>query len=269
MNHRIVLPLSLVALCFGTTCLRAFVLPSFQLEECAWNATHIAIVSEGETIDGKVKVVESWGGDLKAGDSLTVPGLEHYARKEARRVHKFPAKPTKTVLSGKRIVVFLKKTSTGYVAAAGKNIPLAGIGVSSAWIENGEAFARSQMRISGGQFFGSRGSERKLRDRVFTVLSEKRKLSKALKQKDKGKRVSALTSLAYSAVRGASKTAIAEIEKLDRSSSFPVLRSLLQDLKLRSVPSLYVAQALVRLDPKTAAPHIAAAIRGQIRFWKE
>ena len=49
--------------------------PSFSLDGCSWNATHIVLV---QTIpkDGAFSVVESWKGDLKPGDSLEVPELK-------------------------------------------------------------------------------------------------------------------------------------------------------------------------------------------------
>ncbi len=46
--------------------------PSFNLDACSWNATHIVMVQT--TADGAVfSIVKSWKGDLSPGDSVTVP----------------------------------------------------------------------------------------------------------------------------------------------------------------------------------------------------
>jgi hypothetical protein len=49
--------------------------PSFSLDRCTWSATHIVSVQTTPT-DGVFSVVESWKGDLKAGDSLEIPELK-------------------------------------------------------------------------------------------------------------------------------------------------------------------------------------------------
>ena len=50
----------------------AFYLPSFNLDESAWHATHIVVVSEGQKIDGELRVLESWHGDLRRGERLVL-----------------------------------------------------------------------------------------------------------------------------------------------------------------------------------------------------
>jgi hypothetical protein len=41
--------------------------PSFNLQNCSWHATHVVVATEGEKIDGVLKVLESWKGDLAPG----------------------------------------------------------------------------------------------------------------------------------------------------------------------------------------------------------
>src|SRR5262249_53146583 len=64
----------------------AAIRPSFQLDSCAWAATHVIVVTEGARIDGVVEVLESWAGDLKKGDTITVPELAEFAPEAKRRV---------------------------------------------------------------------------------------------------------------------------------------------------------------------------------------
>jgi hypothetical protein len=49
--------------------------PSFGLDYCSWNATHI-VLAEVTPQDGEFKVIESWKGNLNAGDHVSVPHLE-------------------------------------------------------------------------------------------------------------------------------------------------------------------------------------------------
>src|SRR4051794_31492518 len=53
---------------------RASSAPSFSLDECAWNASHI-VVACPEGPEGTVRVLESWAGDLRPGETLSLPGL--------------------------------------------------------------------------------------------------------------------------------------------------------------------------------------------------
>lgn len=48
--------------------------PSFDLDYCSWNATHI-VLAEVTQQDGDFKVIESWKGNLNAGDHVSVSQL--------------------------------------------------------------------------------------------------------------------------------------------------------------------------------------------------
>ena len=62
----------------------AIIQPSFYLDDCAWHATHIVVVTKGKKIDENVEVVESWKGDLKKGDPIAVPELAVFALEKER-----------------------------------------------------------------------------------------------------------------------------------------------------------------------------------------
>ena len=63
---RAVWPLLAWAGCAPTAA--AGIRPSFYLDGCGWEATHVVVVDAGEKIDGRVVVLESWKGDLRKGD---------------------------------------------------------------------------------------------------------------------------------------------------------------------------------------------------------
>src|SRR5262245_53018718 len=99
--------------------------PAFHIETAAWNATHIVLASEGEEIDGRLKVRESWKGDLQPGDTIDVPELKMFQPDEARKIDRRftftterPEALAKTV-TGDRMVLFLVRGE----AADGKELP--------------------------------------------------------------------------------------------------------------------------------------------------
>src|SRR5580658_2628 len=71
--------------------------PSFYLDACAWDATHIVVVTEGERTDGQVSVLESWKGDLKPGDNITVPELAAFEPQSSRIIDPGTDGPVKCV----------------------------------------------------------------------------------------------------------------------------------------------------------------------------
>ena len=75
--------------CLLIACSSAFggIQPSFQLQTSSWRATDIVVVTEEKQIDGVVKVLESWKGDLKPGQVLTIPELAEFNAKSARMIH--------------------------------------------------------------------------------------------------------------------------------------------------------------------------------------
>jgi hypothetical protein len=95
--------------------------PSFDLDRCSWNATHIVLVVTTPQ-DDVFEVIESWRGDLNAGDHITVPELEPasnaipialYSKQvkpndpsDIRDIGDIPRQP-----AGSRMVLFLKQAS--------------------------------------------------------------------------------------------------------------------------------------------------------------
>jgi hypothetical protein len=89
-----------------------FLRPSFDLDDCGWHATHIVVVTEGEKIDGKVTVLESWRGNLRKGDRLDLPDLAEFANLDSRTISgpPFGGKPKPDEpkhVTGSRMILFL------------------------------------------------------------------------------------------------------------------------------------------------------------------
>ncbi len=125
----------------------AAIRPSFSLEECVKNATHIVVVTEGENIDGIVEVMESWKGDLKKGDSLNIPELAEFADKDSREINKRgEMTPTSlTHVSGDRMILFVKQQIIAGEKKWEAAVKWGGMQVSTAWIEDGKVYAFIQV----------------------------------------------------------------------------------------------------------------------------
>ena len=66
-----------------TASINAGITPSFSLRGCAWRATHVVLVKKGEKVDAECIVLESWKGNLKPGDKVTIYlGIEQSAERQ-------------------------------------------------------------------------------------------------------------------------------------------------------------------------------------------
>src|SRR5260370_31449219 len=62
--------------------------PSFHLDSCVWDATHIVIVTQADKTDIAGEVVDSLKGDLKKGDRITIPDLAEFAVESEQAIKK-------------------------------------------------------------------------------------------------------------------------------------------------------------------------------------
>src|SRR5262245_561812 len=136
--------------------------PSFATETAAWNATHIVLANEGEEIDGRLKVRESWKGDLQPGDEIEVPDLKKFQPDEARKIDRrftFTTEKPETLaktVTCQRMVLFLVRGEAAdgnpspawrpAMTVGDRPLPMA---VSVAWLEGEEALAIQQVMNPG------------------------------------------------------------------------------------------------------------------------
>lgn len=162
--------------------------PDFGLDENGWDATDIVVVTEGETIDGKVKVLETWAGSIAVGQELEFPELARFAPERERTVtwtgaeYDCPA----IVVSGSRMVLFLfrERAALEAVDSWGHH------STSTAWIEGGQAYTRSYDMF--GATLGEHGTEEAMRTRVLELRKLKEARREALDLKDPAQRARAL-----------------------------------------------------------------------------
>lgn len=90
----------------------AGVRPSFSPQECSWQATDIVVVTEGEKIDGIFDVLETWNGELKPGETITIPEMAEFESSDARGIDKWnwlkKEKRSPEYVTGGRMILFLR-----------------------------------------------------------------------------------------------------------------------------------------------------------------
>lgn len=149
------------------TALHAEILPSFVLDLAAAKATHIVVVTEGREIDGKVFVLESWRGDLRNRDMLTLPELAAFKSKESRRVTNglwVNKKEAPVFVTGDRMVLFLVRNGDKW-EGAGHDLR-----TSVVWIDADKAYALQQWFDPGPLEVGAiEMSERELKEKIEQI----------------------------------------------------------------------------------------------------
>lgn len=167
------------------------ILLPFDAQRNTWASTHIVLVEGG-------KVVESWTGDLKAGDPLPaeaerftqipVPGPDSWPR---------PAGEKAPRVSGTRMVLFL-----AFVAREGgdpKKRVWTGAGFaptsSVAWVEDDSVFSAYQPKNPGGYALTESGGLAGLKQQVDLGLALRKQVEAAIAEKDPGRRAERLVVL--------------------------------------------------------------------------
>lgn len=151
---------------------RAEAMPRFSAEDRAWSATHIVVVSEGEVIDGEVEVLDSWYGDLRRGQRITVESLREFVSPESRAIERAWYQPEDearpTVATNQRMVLFLERDGETWKPAESRT---GWMKISMAWIEDDRVYGLNQpmnpgplMRIDLGETEAD--LEKKVRDTV-------------------------------------------------------------------------------------------------------
>jgi hypothetical protein len=153
-----------LSLTIGPIPVDAGIRPSFSLEDCSWNATHI-VMAQTTADDAVFSVVESWKGDLLPGNSVTVPELkpdkgavsistlqtpEKFASQRMRAaVEQIPKQPV-----GSRMILFLKsanvtganpRSAENGIATRWEPVPaFGGMKVSALWTNGRKSFCFRQ-----------------------------------------------------------------------------------------------------------------------------
>ena len=253
--------------------------PAFSLDYCAWGATHIVVVTEGEKIDGKVRVLESWKGDLKPGEEITVPELAEVAPAKKRVISAWlPRKKNlPEAVSCSRMVLFLVRNPEKVVPGKPDKpwLPTEGIWggkigmeFSVAWIESDEAIAFDRPWNPGDAVLLPQGqNECAMKCRVDEVLDARSAYDAALRQADSAKFAAALPTILRTYCHPATRAVFARLEK-DGKGSLSAIRSVLQNESLLHCHSDAI-DSLVEVGGAGVGAELTNLLKAELAFWKK
>lgn len=264
----------------GNSLSYAGIRPSFYLDYSLWKATHIVLATEGNVIDGHLKVIESWKGDLKPDSEIVLPELAAFSTEKSRRVHdlwkrKDLPKPFVRLVTGSKMILFLVKPAKNRQKSlsdpnnctwlpAGYN-GYGGFKVSVVWIENGEAYAFVQVVNPGPSVLThlSTGIEMKSRLAAFNVIQTDH--DNAVRDGDPMRAIQSFRAFHRNKFHYAAR---ANIESVGRMGikALPILRQSLEDKTLQSWHSEIIS-SMVTAGGAKVAKDLTTIIEKQLEFW--
>lgn len=277
---------------FATSGVRssAGIRPSFSLDGCVWNATHIVLV-ETTSKGGVFSVLKSWKGNLNAGETIEIPELKpdekaaaisDYARlaegesgKRPSVYEQIPRQP-----SGSRMILFLKKLQSSETSSP--NVPASawepasdwgGMKVSVVWIDSGRSYCFLQWMNPGPAALSEcvRGPELSsdpdvVTSRIQQVLRVQRELTGAVAAKNADIRIRRLGRIALGDVLPAQRQAFEALGQ----EGVAALPEILQVLD--KPPNFYDGEQLIRVLVEAAGHDsgrvLHARLQGDLSYWK-
>jgi hypothetical protein len=253
--------------------------PSFYLEGCTWNASHIVVVTEGDKIDGVVEVLESWAGDFEKGQRITIPELAAFAVEKKRKVSgRLFELDNRSVFADhvtcSRMILFLiekqEKARPGVPAKVTwlpANTWWKQMGVSTVWIEKRQARAFSQQFNPGpSELIPWAMTECDLLLQVTDILKAKSSLQKALGNQQPDKLAAAVLPLIRS---GTEFVREKTVEALGESGpkAQPALRKVLSDSKLARYHAGAIG-SMAKAGGAATGAELTRILEAELAYWK-
>ena len=253
---------------------KAAIRPSFSLDRCAWEASHIVLVTEEDKIDGVVEVLESWKGDLKKADRLTIPDLAEFAPKDSRKVSLLLFAREKTELPDfvtcQRMVLFLMKKQEKSAPHKPAKAVWGPVGmwqqmrVSVAWIEKDKAYAFAQQINPGPSLLIPWDmTERAFRQRVEKVVKTHTALNDAVALDDSEKISAAVLALVKSSPEFTREMIVGLRDAGPKA--LPALRKMLKDDSL----GYLVPEAMAKAGGASVGAELTEVLKHELAFWKK
>ncbi|MCC6798031.1 MAG: hypothetical protein IT366_23155 [Candidatus Hydrogenedentes bacterium] len=268
----------------------AMIIPSFYLDFSIEKATHIVLASEGEKIDGKLSVVESWKGDLRPGDAIDVPELAQFAPKETRTLKEFGTEREYGVVTGDRMILFLVKSldwaapgsnelKTKWLPASSPDfIPadtgqkgsldnIARMRISVSWIEGDKTYAYEQIMNPGPLLLVNWSLENShaVHERVNNWLSTQDALHEINAVRDPDERVK--KAIAFTREHPDCIADTVEIIAGAGDAAVPALKRLLDDPTFENVQDLLIRD-IGDLQGAGAGPMMTDLLKKELTFWQ-
>jgi hypothetical protein len=256
---------------------RGAIRPSFYEDYSIWKSSDIVVATEGEAIDGRLRVLECWKGKAKPDDEIIVPELAQFASDQSRQTYLFINRPTGKAVTGKRMILFLvrktqaRQTTQPAVAAADWQAASywdGGFTTSVAWVEEGRVWAMQQVINPGPVLLSRVASEVELHANVagFCVIQDA--LDKAIAAHDPAQAEMAFREFTRKRFHYAAQGAI---DAMARSGllAMPTLRDVLEDPTLDDWHEKIVpAVSGMKGDEDAVRNILADVVEREIKFWQ-
>ena len=254
--------------------LRAGIRPSFNLEYNTWNATDIVIATEGEEIDGQLRVLKVLVGSLKQGDAISIPELGQFLSKESRTVSRFwhgaNDKAAPHVLTGGNLILFLKRDG----GRADVNLVwkpasrFGGMKVSFVWIDKGQVYGFTQVINPGSAVLADqRLTEKKFKQKVLTIIKARKALLACSALHDTKDRAKTAAAFVYSPNYSVHKEAFSLLSGCG-DDALPYLRLVLGNQDKRHLHDVAV-EALGIAGGVAAVPELTKMVENELLFWEK
>jgi hypothetical protein len=231
--------------------------PSFWERYSAWHATHVVVVDQ----DGKV--LESWKGNLTAGQKIVLKPLGIPQTPKVAARHAAGPNDLKAV-TGQRMILFLRRGAKGWGPASG----FGGMEVSVVWVEGGRAYAFVQEQNPGpSELVPLRHNEGDLKDTVQRAVRVQSRLERAAGEPDRAKRARALVPFLDEPTFGSRDAACDALAGCGRDA-LVVLRPLLADDRRLSQHGDFLT-VMTRAAGKEARPDLEKMLEQELAYWKK
>jgi len=249
--------------------------PSFWLEYCSWHATDVVLV-QVSVIPGTFRVVESWKGDLKAGNLVNVPELQ--SPTGAMEIGAYPKEFVDIVKGGlneqipvqhvgSQMVLFLKKAPEE-PGDHWKPADLFGeMKTSAVWIDGGQLYAFLQPMNPGPSVLAPWDmSLDKMKDRLREIRRTQLELMKATAIEDDAARAEGLKVYVRSDVLEAQQLALSELGK-SGPKALAKIREMLSDPTFADEGAALV-KVFAEAGGESVGEELDRRLRAQLTFWQ-
>jgi len=261
--------------------------PMFDLDRCSWNASHIVLVATTPQ-DNVFEVIESWKGNLNAGDHITVPELEPAANaipialyskqlslnnpSGSRDIEEIPRQPV-----GSRMVLFLKRARESDLVSGvvnGIKVPewqsadvFHEMRASVIWMDGTKSYRFTAWSIPGPSLLSAWNmSLDSVHSRVTDVIHIQQGLTTALNLKDGGTRAEHLKPYVQSDLFPARRLALDELGKCGPSALVGIREMMDNPAFADEVEDLI--RAYSEAGGEAAGEELNARFRESFSFWR-
>jgi hypothetical protein len=249
--------------------------PAFLLDYCSWHATDVVLV-EVTPKSGVFRVMESWKGDLKAGNLITVPemqpptgGMEivSYPRDFDDIVKGGANEQIPAQHIGSQVVLFLKESSEAS-NNHWKSADLFGeMKASAVWMDRGQLYTFRQLMNPGPSVLVPWDMTLdKMKDRVSEIHRIELELVRVTAIEDDAARAEGLKVYARSDVLEARQLAFNELPK-SGPKALPAIREMLSDPAFADERAELI-KVFAEAGGESVGEELNVRLQEQVRFWQ-